>query len=812
VAATVCNTQDRTAFASNFDTAKTIIKHNNTNASDKSTTPKASGRTHSLFGSVMRQVQQHDKFASTPSKQANQHQQQQQQQLPLSGKTPERKISAFTPEKRSALPFGSPGGFQLLDFVNNCVASPFSPYGQSCASNMSTKSSAPPPEWNNTDISNGVVNWSLPKSLRFDCHPGPIINPLLQQNDKGLGLMRFLQSSSSSTIGSSNYNSLNEKDLGLAHWGSGLLFWQHPAIYPSPFVDTNKPANVPPTTTLSSKEDSLQLPPKMKKRRASLDLSAAHPLSEVGNYASRVNSAHQFNKNNKKLSYALKQQRDFQTQRRQEWQQAFASLYWKWISYLKQQQQDNDIQTSNAYFYASGQDHVVLFLAGSNDVDKSVAPKIIVSSSSAAFRKRLRQSGVQELRLLQAWNGHAKDAVFHEYMIEQPPPPPPPKPTKTQQMKSIESKSSTDDISASKDDDNQHVSSIPTAAATPTKGGDNCKTTTAAKTPSKDSPAKDVGAATPASESSSPKVEAELAALRRSQVFGEKVGADVKVSIKNKASKSPKLSLKSIPPLYLTGWDDCAAFFEVYLNLGSSCVAPYPSASAASFGDKNGSKNKGKPTAPPEDQTWQLPDDVPLLTCRSVGPFQHATMKTLTVRGNRQYPTKKNRPGNDSSQHEYSFLEIQGGPILPCAVMGLINGLVHTMNADRESNPNKKSMSPLKHVAGDEGNVDDETMVGSHNLILRVFPPDPEEQNEENESKNGIIGSSGSQHFNHGVAEKGGNQDVEDEGNMEPKVRSIESGNELSMAVWDILHPTAMAYKVEPAVSFASTSALSSLQ
>ena len=824
---TVAETQGQATIL-NTDKNQTKDKESSVN---ESMTPKASGKGRqqkaplsktSLFGSVMKQVQQHDNSnnnnTSTPSKWSNHTPSKKPQQGPNAAYTP---ISQ-TKRSSSNMPLGSPGGFQLLDFVNN-VASPFSKHSNHSHMSTTPRSNASQnsnsmKEWHNTTVTNGVLDWSLPAGnvLTFDCHPATVVNTLLQNSatNNSEGMMQFLNPTS--------HNRSNTKESkqhqGLAHWGSGLLFWQHPAVYPSPFVDTegkkNNMQNDAKKSTSkggeSAETDTLHSLSR-KRRRSSMEImGGARPLSEVANVL-----------NQKQTTKATlqTQQNAFANQRRKEWQQAFTSLYWKWISQL---QQSVTIAGSphwqKLYFYSLGQDHSVLFLPELDTEGGIVTPKIILSSSSSAFRNALRASGVQGLRLLHSWNGHLKDTIFVEEMIRQKVLAPDPK---AKEQKTGRSKEKT--ATATSKEDNTKASS-----ETVTEEAKNA------------TPSKQINGTkllmSPSSDSNSPKLEAELAALRRAQVFGENVGADVTVTIKPKNTvAAQKLSLKDLPPLYVSGWEDCAAFFEVYLNLGSTCCTTQPklpsatSTVATTTGKKDESKVSQKKekndgaNLSPQYQQWRRPDEIPLLICRNLGPFLHCSMKTLRVRGEMQYPKRRRNNSSDSpsstESNDYASLEIKGGPILPCAMQELLMGMVNVMKADKGQNygSNMKNQAQVNGEDSDSdhesnrGDNDNDAMVGSHNLILRSIADTSREDVSETEAaKHVILGLPRPQFFNHSCNENRAFGAICDNENH-ASCASVPKRHALSMIVWDILHERDMAYKLEPVASSYSTSALSRL-
>eukprot|EP00980_Cylindrotheca_fusiformis_P020543 scaffold7623_cov123-Cylindrotheca_fusiformis.AAC.2 len=121
----------------------------------------------------------------------------------------------------------------------------------------------------------------------------------------------------------------------------------------------------------------------------------------------------------------------------------------------------------------------------------------------------------------------------------------------------------------------------------------------------------------------SPSVKADLEALRRAQTNGENAGADVFVKLAKRNHMKSSIDYDRIA-ISVTGPDNVSLFFEVYLNL-FGCIAP------------PGMKCESLPT----------------IYCRNVGPFLHASMKSLNIR-----PIKSS--DTDSAEVE--------GMILPCSL------------------------------------------------------------------------------------------------------------------------------------------------
>ena len=310
----------------------------------------------------------------------------------------------------------------------------------------------------------------------------------------------------------------------------------------------------------------------------------------------------------------------------QQWQQAFRSLYNSWIHRLRllaeasgesQPTEKNDLARDDCYFYALGSGYSVLFRAGSSqlssnarataDVDGGsrlaascqVRPEILLSASTSALRSQLRDMGV-ELRLLDDWDD--RHGVFDEEWLHPP---------------------------------GSRPSGRPSSSSTPTRP----TSVAASSTPAR-------GAA---SGVLSPALKAELAALRRAQVLGHTVGAAVSV-----ATQAPRRKQRAVaaaaaaaavraPALVVSGWDDCSLFAEFLLN---SCggLLREPTRSG-SIGQAASGRSAQSPI-------------LPLLLCRHLGPFLHASLESLTV-----------KRGTDNTV-------LVQGTVLPCASRQLMTAAV----------------------------------------------------------------------------------------------------------------------------------------
>ena len=254
----------------------------------------------------------------------------------------------------------------------------------------------------------------------------------------------------------------------------------------------------------------------------------------------------------------------------------------------------------------------------------------------------------------------------------------------------------------------------------------------------------------------SPSIQAELVALRRAQAFGQTVGADVSVRVHSRAGGGhslPSRSPKRIPPLYMTGLDDCAAFFEIYYN---------------TFGDIRAG-NLQLPW-----KTNELGQDVPLLLCRKLGPFLHSTVKSVrsTIR-----QTKTVALGESTSEPPASTALCLEGYILPCAVRDLISASANVLLANEASRDVEEDISALEV----------ENIAGTHHFTIRPTAYSGEEA--AGNVKPGTIGSYSSKGMN-------GDYSVLQQSDYMDGMQYCEHDEILMLAVWDMQRPNSLAYKL----------------
>jgi hypothetical protein len=235
----------------------------------------------------------------------------------------------------------------------------------------------------------------------------------------------------------------------------------------------------------------------------------------------------------------------------------------------------------------------------------------------------------------------------------------------------------------------------------------------------------------------SPTVKADLEALRRAQAYGDYAGADVFIKVQKKQSETLK-SQDEPTPLTVRGFDDVSSFFEAYLN------------------------SLGRVTS----NTTEV---LPILVCDGLGPFLHASMKSLKV-----YPVKEKK-GVESKDADAVEIE---GVILPCTIRKLFGSLAVrlTSSVERERKHNAVALSARDGVRDE--------VAGSHFLVLRSI-------NDENHL-NLPVGANGALAFN-GC----GRASIESIG--EPNhIYECRNGVALQLIVWDISRKNVVACKLEP--------------
>jgi hypothetical protein len=280
----------------------------------------------------------------------------------------------------------------------------------------------------------------------------------------------------------------------------------------------------------------------------------------------------------------------------------------------------------------------------------------------------------------------------------------------------------------------------------------------------------------------SPTVKADLEALRQAQVYGQTAGADVTVKFKAKNNNNNNMApegsssdnkSQKLPPLMIQGIDDVDLFFEVYLN---------------SLGRVNDSSLKTTATSDNNN------NDLPWILCRQVGPFAHASMKSLTF-----HPPTKHQKQQEKYNDDYATLEIHAGgcisaPILPCAIRELTSVLAKGMAADhahvhahakRGDQHHHPSVTTKKEVTESSHHNH------HHHWILQAIPDRP--------AVASIVGG-GSGWFNRGGIKNEEDDDENDGDSVGRLEEECRHGQVLQLLAWDVAKKDAVTYKVDSSV------------
>jgi hypothetical protein len=259
-------------------------------------------------------------------------------------------------------------------------------------------------------------------------------------------------------------------------------------------------------------------------------------------------------------------------------------------------------------------------------------------------------------------------------------------------------------------------------------------------------------------DSDTSQVHQELEALRRATTL-ESVGAEVSISMLNrsKSKDKGKKSTQIFSPLIIEGFDNCMAFYEIFLN------------SIGNLGCFEGDNSA---------------TDVPLLICRSLGPGRYMTLRQLSSSTSR---AQQDAPNDDKEQHQLSSI-VLNGPVMPCSFRDLLCASATHFSLHKHRSCSPKNM----RTTDDNDAIVDENILGSHYFMMQLI----NQGNKQSESKNidvnsRKLGSSGSMWFN-GLTEchvLGGTNDAGMPANENKQ------GETCTMAVWDVNRPFSIAYR-----------------
>jgi hypothetical protein len=247
---------------------------------------------------------------------------------------------------------------------------------------------------------------------------------------------------------------------------------------------------------------------------------------------------------------------------------------------------------------------------------------------------------------------------------------------------------------------------------------------------------------------------ADLRALREANNSSTR-STEVEVTQKKKLQSGKRAS--SIPPLYVSGDEDCAVVYELLLNTCGFSLS-------GSYGN------------------WQMQHDVPLLLCRSIGPCLNTVLKTLSVSACRDnaYWYQLNGQGNQSEQSYESVMELYG-PVLPCSIRDMMCSAINFMVLDQKLDEYKAFDAPTQPING-KSNTESESKV-EHSQVSMFL------QTHEGEFPDSVptsTGSASSYLFNNGS-----NISFSENKN---EMHECIKGEGLNSLIWNASHSAELSY------------------
>jgi hypothetical protein len=184
----------------------------------------------------------------------------------------------------------------------------------------------------------------------------------------------------------------------------------------------------------------------------------------------------------------------------------------------------------------------------------------------------------------------------------------------------------------------------------------------------------------------------DLKAMRAANQSGtDNRPTEVEVSQKRKSNDTYSKA-SAIPPLYVSGDDDCDAVYELLLNTCGFSI--------------NGSYG-----------SWHFHHDVPLLLCRSIGQCLNTVLRTLSVSARRDsvYWSQSSDQDVRGKQSHESVVELYG-PLLPCAVRDLMCASVNWMGLDQKLDDSAFD-APTQPIEG-KSNATSESIAKIHQVSM----------------------------------------------------------------------------------------------
>jgi len=274
-------------------------------------------------------------------------------------------------------------------------------------------------------------------------------------------------------------------------------------------------------------------------------------------------------------------------------------------------------------------------------------------------------------------------------------------------------------------------------------------------------------------------VHAELNAIKHADDEKGKVTVEVKKRKQRPRYDAATMSSRTntLPPLFVSGEDDCAAVYELFMNTyGLSAVVQ---------------ETEGVKT------NVVAPIDVPLLLCRSLGSScTHTTLRTLSLSSRRDCAYMNQAYGNSTAggmliqQQQLSSgataakatMELRG-PILPCALRDLTCAAVNLMLLDKSKQGGSR---PL-------GSINDVSTASSHQFAMFMQAYDGERSISTVSNK--ATGSSSSIHFNgSGISLLPRQEDHDIDADASTAWHECRQGDCINVLVWDISRKSVVSF------------------
>lgn len=677
--------------------------------------------------------------------------------------TPGKKLLSTTTTHAVAAAYGaalqSPGGFQLLDFVSGLQQSPFQAGGvtRTMASTTRTtphssrkrlrgKSYNETPrrtndeEWHECALTEEqpyyfpLIDWSIKSAAEFECQPSSV---LWQMNADDWRIQReamrqFVANSNPLSSSWDSFQSLhhlshnnNDTDHSAAltaagvEWNAGLFYWQHPASPP--------PTSGKEKATLQSSSSSIEYSQnvnpgqqKMKKELLNSDSRSNNGSRFFGSMQPPPSKKQPRGVENNNTESRLGDERNascstLKSKRKTAWQDAFRSLYMTWIDQIQ------NLNGRWARTVKSGDDAELVRMISDT--------YFYACETENAILFRVGIEAVPNGGL----DGRGTTALVPEIVVS----------SSTPSVRRILQRMGANIYLTGSNDINDLVENVPTIA--------NLK-----NVPSNGSSNKMDLIGLP-----SPNFKDEMVALRRSQARGLTVGAEVSVSLGGKQCRKYQPE-QEILPLRLVGMDDSSMFCEMFLNFTGLNEVDYR------YQHSKGIKTK---------KLGNVNMDVPLLLCRKLGPFLHASIQTVSV--------LQTKADDAEDQVDESFATVSlRGYLLPCAIRDLVGASVNLMKAHGRA---------ADKIAG--GTNPDPNDNRSHHLVVRTHV---HTENSVSSAADVTVGLKSRKHGSNSSELLNGDWDLINHLHGVNPVPPYCSNNEtLMLAIWDATRPESIAFKLE---------------